>query len=293
MLRWGTLLGMQFPTQSRHPFVAEAALLVLLTLAPGAVHAQGEEEEEVPDLPVVELSADPVRELVSQAANPALSEEVGLIAFRSVVTRGGAAVPTLAAIYRDPQSGDRENWVAARAMASIGDEGCFRTLVYGLQSSRIISRLGAASGLETLADPRSTDALEAALFDHALVVRAYAADALASIGSKTSAGPLSEALDLPANYHQGKSLFVRRHIVDALGALGSIRGIDALLETLDDPDPQLAVRAAQALEQITGTSYRDASVAPGAPPSADEIEKWRVWWSERSVGSSSEAGKKK
>lgn len=245
-------------------------------------------EEAVPDLPVVEAMVDPVRELVAQAASPGVPEAVGQARFDEVVARGQAALPTLAAIFRESASSEYEVWVAARAMGRIGGDGALSTLVAGLDSPQVVTRLGAVSGLALARDKRATGPLEKALYDKAMAVRSSAADALAEIGSRQSSEALAAALDIPANFKNGRSLPVRRHIIDALGRIGSIGGLDALVRTLGDPDPELQLAAIHALQKITGMSFRPSGTGVDAPPSAAEIQSWRNWWSERKVGKPAE-----
>lgn len=247
------------------------------------------DDEPVPDLPVVEATIDPVLDLLVNAANPRLSDQDGQRFFDALVARGGTALPTLAKLFRNPRSSDRENWVAARAIGKIGGEGARRSLEAGLESPRVITRLGAISGLQSTADKASVQPLERALFDQAMTVRAAAADALGSLGARRSAVALTRALDLPANFHQGNSLFVRRHIVDALGAIGSISGIEMLVATLSDSDAEVAMAALKALTQTTGMDFRGKSVLPGTPVADADVEVWTAWWSKRRAGESSDA----
>ena len=265
------------------------ALLLLLpasafaTEAPPADLPTASEEEAIPDMPVVEAPLDPVRELIAQAANPRLPEPAAQRHFDQLVAMGAVALPTAAQVYRDPNSTDFEAWVSARLLGRVGGDGAVNTLLEGLKAKRIIARLGAASGLEMLKDPRAVKPLERALFDQAMTVRAAAADALAAIGERTSYKALAEALNLPGNYLQGQSLFVREHIVSALGGVGSIGGIDALVGVLQDDDPRVTLAATRSLTQITGITYRDASVGEDAPPSETEVDSWRKWWAHRSA----------
>jgi HEAT repeat protein len=249
--------------------------------AAAASSAASTADESIPDLPVYEAPLDPVRQLVGQAANPNLPEAQADRVFREIVALGANALPSLASIYRDPQSSDAENWIAARAMGRIGGEGARKTLVDGLGSTRIISRLGAVSALQLLKDKASVEPLEKALFDQAAAVRASAADALGAIGERHSSIALSQALDLPANFHQGRSLFVRSHIVQALGDVGSIGGIEALVSVIDEDDAQLALGARRSLQRITGLDFRDKGQPPEHPPGAAEISAWKEWWSRR------------
>jgi len=257
--------------------------LLLLTLLASPAVAGDADLEPIPDVPVVEAELDPVARLVGEAASPTLPTKIAQARFDELVARGASALPTLARIYRDKSSAELEIWVAARAMGRIGGDGARNTLVAGLSSPKIITRLGAVSALELMADKESSEPLEKALFDRAMAVRAAAADALAAIGSRTSSVALSEALNIPANFKDGKSLFVRRHIVDALGTIGSIGGLDALVGTLDDQEPDLRLAAVNSLQQITGMSFRGGAGAE-APVSADEVQSWKNWWSNRRVG---------
>jgi len=275
-----------------------AGLSLVLLAPPAAAEDIPEElptepipdDEPIPDLPVVEATIDPVLDLLVQAANPRLPEQEGQRFFDELVARGGTALPTLARLFRDPDSSDRENWVAARAIGKIGGEGARRSLETGISSPRVITRLGAVAGLQTLSNVESVEALERALFDQAMAVRAAAADALGAIGSKRSAKALSQALDLPANFHHGRSLFVRRHIVEALGAIGSISGIDTLVGALADEDSAVAMAALRALTQTTGMDFRGNTVLPGTPVAEADIEAWNKWWSKRRAGKSSKVG---
>ena len=273
------------------------ALITLTLLLPASAAATTEEAppdlqqvemEPIPEIPVVEAKADPVRELVAQAANPNAAEDVAQARFNEVVSRGQVAVPTLAAIYREAASSELEVWVAARAMGRIGGEGSVATLITGLESRSVIARLGAVAGLAEMKSKASVEPLEKALFDKAMTVRSSAADALGAIGSRRSSGPLSEALDIPANFKNGKSLPVRRHILVALGDIGSIGGIEALVGALDDPEPDLHLVSVRALTKITGMSFRAAGTGEEAPVSAAEIQSWTNWWSNRKVGTKAE-----
>lgn len=271
-----------------------AALAVALLLSPGVSLAQDADAEEIPrslrteeappDLRTEEPNRDPFQEQLAMASNPRLPEAEAQRIFDELVSRGEIAVPSLAMVFKDTRSGDQENWVAARALGRIGSDAARRALTKGLTSPRIITRLGAVSGLTLIASKDSVPALEDALFDKAMTVRAAAADALAIIGHRKSSLALSKALNLPANFHRGKSHFVRLHIVEALGDVGSIGGIDALIGVLGEREDPLRVAAVQALEKITGTSFRPMGSADTMPPSDSEVAQWRAWWSQRSVG---------
>ncbi len=270
--------------------------LALTFVAPGLAWATDDvpadaevEEEPIPEIPVVEAETDPVRRLVGQAANPVMPEEQAQARFDELVAMGGVALPSLALIYRGSESTELEIWVSARALGRIGGEGARTTLMSGLDSPRIITRMAAVSGLELMKDKESVESLEKALFDKALAVRAGAADALAAIGSRRSSEALSEALNIPANFRDGRSLFVRRHIIDALGEIGSIGGIDALVGVLDgQEEPAMQLAAVHSLQKITGMSFRPAGSGPDAPVSAAEVQGWKNWWSNRSVGQTAE-----
>ena len=270
--------------------IALAALLLFATPA-AAQDDVAEEvpphlrvEEAPPELRVEVPDLDPFQEKLATVANPLLPEEHAQALFDELVANGEIAVPSLVATFRSGQSGDQENWVAARALGRIGGTAAIRALTSGLDSPRIITRLGAVSGLTLIADKDTVPALEQALFDRAMTVRAAAADALAIIGSRKSSLALSKALNLPANYHQGRSHFVRMHIVQALGNIGSIGGIEALIGVLGEDEEPLQIAASLSLEKITGTSFRPLGGDPMAAPSAAEVAQWRAWWSQRSVG---------
>ena len=241
-------------------------------------------EEAPPELRVEVPVLDPFQEKLAMVANPLLPEDQAQGLFDELVANGEIAVPSLAATFRSTHSGDQENWVAARALGRIGGAAARNALTDGLDSPRIITRLGAVSGLTLIAAKESVPALEQALFDRAMTVRASAADALAVIGSRKSSIALSKALNLPANFHQGRSHFVRMHIVQALGNIGSIGGIEALIGVLAEDEEPLTIAASLALEKITGTSFRPLGGDPMAPPSAAEVAQWQAWWSQRSVG---------
>jgi HEAT repeat protein len=271
-----------------------AAVAALLSFASPAAGAEAETrageapadiDEEMPaGLIVVEANVDPIREQLQLIANPLLSEERAQRLFDQLIARRDEVLPTMAAVYRDATSTDMENWIAARALGRIGGKPAMRTLIAGVDSPRIITRLGAVSGLGLLREKEGAEALERALFDKAATVRAYAADALAAAQSRRSAPALSDALNLPANFFHGKSMFVRKHIIDALGEIGSIAGIDALISALDDPEPYLSNAASRALTRITGAGFRDPTLPPEAAPGESEIAQWKAWWSQRRVG---------
>ena len=277
------------------PPLTALTLSLGLLIAPAPAPAAEEEvpahlraEEPPPTLRTETPSRDPVQEQLALAANPLVPEAEAQRIFDELVARGAAAVPSVAAVLRTPTSTDQEAWVAARALGRLGGAGAKRALLEGLLEPRIIVRLGAVSGLGLLADKETAEPLERALFDKAMVVRAAAADALASIGSRQSSVALSKALNLPANFHHGRSHFVRRHIVDALGRIGSIGGIEALIGVLAEEEPPLQIAAAVALESITGTSFRTIGSAADSPPTAAEAAQWRSWWAQRSVGTIAE-----
>ena len=269
------------------------ALTALFSAAP-AVAQEGEDQEEIPAhlrveeappaLRVEEVTRDPFHEQLALAANPKVPQAEAQKVFDELVSRGAIAVPTLARVFNDVRSGDQENWVAARALGRIGGEPARRALHTGLKSQRIITRLGAVSGLTLIASTESAPDLERSLFDKAMTVRASSADALARIGNRKSSIALSKALNLPANFHRGKSHFVRMHIIQALGSIGSIGGIEALVGVLGEREEELLVAATVALETITGTSFKAIGSSAQTPPTAAEIAQWRTWWAQRSVG---------
>ncbi|MCO4770365.1 MAG: HEAT repeat domain-containing protein [Deltaproteobacteria bacterium] len=268
----------------------------LLGLAPAGLAVAEEEaeteevpahlrvEEAPPALRVEQVTRDPFHEQLALAANPQVPQAEAQQVFDELVSRGEMAVPTLARVFNDGRSGDQENWVAARALGRIGTEPARRALHRGLTSQRIITRLGAVSGLNLIASQDSVQDLEKALFDKAMTVRTEAADALGRIGHRKSSIALSKALNLPANFHRGKSHFVRVHIIEAMGSIGSIGGIDALIGVLGESEPELQIAATVALETITGNSFKAMGSSADNPPSPAEVAQWRTWWSQRSVG---------
>ncbi len=268
--------------------------LATLALALAAAPALAQEVEEVPpelrieeappELRVEVPTLDPFQEKLALAANPLLPEDEAQTLFDELVASGDLAVPAMVTTFRDAQSGDQENWIAARALGRIGGPTAIRTLSAGLDSPRIITRLGAVSGLSLISSKETVPALERALFDRAMTVRAYSADALALIGSRKSSVALSKALNLPANFHHGRSHFVRMHIVEALGNIGSIGGIDALIGVLGEEEEPLQIAASMSLEKITGISFRPLGTDPMAAPTPAEVAQWQAWWSQRSVG---------
>lgn len=269
------------------------ALAALLSATPAVAQEEDEQEkipahlrveEAPPALRVEEPTRDPFHEQLALAANPRVPQAEAQQIFDELVSRGAIAVPTLARVFKDSRSGDQENWVAARALGRIGSEPARRALHTGLKSQRIITRLGAVSGLTLIASTDSVPDLERSLFDKAMTVRASSADALARIGNRKSSIALSKALNLPANFHRGKSHFVRLHIIEALGSIGSIGGIDALVGVLGEREENLQVAATVALETITGTSFKAIGSSEQTPPTGAEVAQWRTWWSQRSVG---------
>lgn len=240
-------------------------------------------EEAPPDLPMVQAQEDPVRALLQQIASPTLSEAAAQRLFDELILKGPNVLPSLASAFRDPTEEDTVVWIAARGLGHLGGSGAVHVLVDGLSDPRVMARLGAVSGLTLVRDAAAVEPLERALKDPAVVVRAHAADALAAIGDRRSSKALSAALDLPENFHDGRSLFVRHHIVAALGSIGSIGGVDALIRTLSDPDPDLARLASRGLSGITGMRFRETNASAEAPPSDAEVEQWRAWWKDRRV----------
>jgi len=272
--------------------VMSAALASLLYSVPAVAQEDAPEEipahlrveEAPPALRTEQATRDPFHEQLALAANPQVPPAEAQQVFDELVSRGAMAIPTLARVYADPRSGDQENWVAARALGRIGGEPARRSLQGGLRSQRIITRLGAVSGLSIIGSADSVPDLEKALFDKAMTVRAASADALALIGNRKSSIALSKALNLPANFHRGKSHFVRIHIIEALGEIGSIGGIEVLVGVLGEREQSIQIAATVALEMITGTSFKTIGASRDTPPTASEVAQWRTWWAQRSVG---------
>lgn len=254
-------------------------LLSLLVLLPASAAA----EEEIPtDLEEVRAapghadlppSGGSVEALIAEAANPAVPEQVARARFNEIVQRGPAVVPELIAIYKDSKRSDLEIWVAARALGRVGGSSARAGLIEGLSSKKIMARLGSVSGLSLMQDVEAVPALEGALQDKAMMVRAAAADALGALRQPRSSAALSKALNLPSNFKSGRSLFVRNHIVDAMGSIGSLASVETLLETLEDSDPSVQVAASRALGNITGLSFGN-----GTSVTSDEVTSWKNWW---------------
>ena len=106
-----------------------------------------------------------------------------------------------------------------------------------------------------------------------MMVRAAAADALGGLRQPASADALGQALNNPANFRGGQSLFVRKHIVDAIGSIGSRSSLELLVSSIEDADPAVQLSARNALTRITGESFgRGSSVTP------EEADAWKTWW---------------
>lgn len=249
-----------------------SSFLVAPALADEGIPADLTEVKAVPTNPTVPPSGGSVAQLVAEAGNPAVPQHIAHARFRELVVLGPAAVAELSSIYNNKKSADLEVWVAARAMGRIGGDQAQATLEKGLESKRVMTRLGAVSGLELIGDASAVPALEKALFDAALMVRAAAADALGKLRVKSSALSLNRALNLPENFRGGNSLFVRRHIVDAMALVGSVQSMPALVEALEDQDTKVQDSARKAVETIGGRSYR-----VGSSISPEEIESWKKW----------------
>jgi HEAT repeat protein len=227
----------------------------------------------VPAETPVSPSGAAVGVLVAEAANPRVPENIAQARFEEIVSRGPSAVPALTYIYKDPKRADLEVWVAARALGRVGGPEARAGLEAGLKSVRIMSRLGSVSGLGLMRDLQAIPALEGALYDKAMMVRAAAADALGGLAQPTSALALGKALNISANFRHGQSLFVRKHIVDALGAVGNSASIELLVTSVGDADPGVQISARKALVQMTGKSFGRSSKV-----SSDEAEAWQAWW---------------
>ena len=249
-----------------------SSFLVAPALADEEVPTDLTEVKAVPTNPAVPPSGGSIAQLVAEAGNPAVPQHVARARFRELVVSGPAAVPELGKIYINKKSADLEVWVAARAMGHIAGKQAQATLEKGLQSKRVMTRLGAVSGLELIGDASALPALEKGLFDPALMVRAAAADALGKLGVKSSAVSLNRALNLPENFRGGNSLFVRRHIVDAMALVGSVQSMPTLIDALEDQDTKVQDSARKAVEAIGGRSYR-----VGSSISPEEIENWKKW----------------
>lgn len=267
------------PTLSSLIFLLSFCLLLpSVGLADEPIPSGLTEVRAVPANATVAPSGASVGTLVAEAANPGVPHTVAQARFDEIIHRGSTAVPELSHIYKDSKRADLEIWVAARAMGRIGGQEARVGLEDGLTSPRIMSRLGAVSGLGLMGDRQALPAIEAALFDKAMMVRAAAADALAKLHQPSSATQLGKALNMAANFRAGKSLFVRKHIIDAIGAVGSSASLDLLITSVADTDLAVQLSARQTLVRMTGKSF-----GRGTTVTSEEIEAWANWW--RSEGS--------
>ena len=253
--------------------VSFTLVLPALASAEEAIPTGLREVRPVPTETLVPSSGAAVSALVAEAANPRVPQNIALARFEEIVSRGPSAVPELTHIYKDPKRADLEVWVAARALGRLGGPQARAGLEAGLKSTRIMSRLGSVSGLGLMRDLQATPALESALYDKAMMVRAAAADALAIFAQPTSATALGKALNISANFRGGQSLFVREHIVDALGAVGSSASIELLVASVADADPGVQLSARNALVKMTGKSFGRSKQVSSA-----EAEAWQSWW---------------
>ena len=261
-------------------FLAPLLLLVLSLQTPSLGFAEEEVPEDLREVRPVRSSVEvapsgaDIGALISEAANPRVPEQIAEARFREIVSRGPSAAAELTLVFNDTKRADLEVWVAARALGRVGGQEALQTLLGGLKSQRIMARLGSVSGLGLLGDLRAVSALEVTLSDKAMMVRAAAADALGLLGQPASASALAAALDVPANFRAGQSLFVRKHIVDAIGALGSNSSLALLVKSTGDADPTVQIAARNALIKMTGESFgRSAQVTP------EETQAWQAWLS--------------
>ena len=250
-------------------------LLILPSLAPADEEPPSDLEEvrPTPQRGQVQTTGGSIADLVAEAANPGVPEQVARARFNEILSHGRSAVPELVTLFKDGKRSDLELWVTARALGRIGGDSARSALTDGLRSKKIMARLGAVSALAVLGDPASVPALEAALYDKAMMVRAGAADALGAMRQPGSSKALGEALNIPPNFSRGKSLFVRRHIVEAMGTIGSLGSVDLLIKTLEDSDSSVQLAARGALQSISGRTFHSGSAITG-----DEISAWQNWW---------------
>jgi HEAT repeat protein len=263
-------------------FLPPILLLALSFQTPSLAFAEEEVPEDLREVRPVRSSVEiapsggDIGTLIAEAANPRVPEHIAEARFREIVSRGPAAARELTAVFNDTKRADLEVWVAARALGRVGGQEALQTLMGGLKSKRIMARLGSVSGLGLLGDQQAVSSLEATLYDKAMMVRAAAADALGLLGQPASAAALGAALDVPANFRAGQSLFVRKHIIDAIGALGSTSSLPLLVKSTGDADPTVQLAARNALIKMTGESFgRSAQVTP------EETQAWQTWLSSR------------
>jgi len=242
-----------------------------------AAGAQAQEEAVPDDLPVVEVELSQVGTLMGVITHPQVEPKTAERAFRDLVELGPLATDELVAIYQDDEETDHRSWVAARALAKIGGAAATGALLEGIHTGRFIERIGAASALGIIKGDDARLALEEALFDPGMEVRATAADSLAEIGHQGSSVALARALGHPENFHRGRSLPVRGHIVVALGRTGGETAIEALVAVLEEDDESLRAMAVKALEESTGANPV-GSPGNGSTCSQAEVNAWQAWW---------------
>lgn len=179
-----------------------------------------------------------------------------------------AALVQLAA---DPATPKQQRWIAIRALGPIGDDASLAALLRYLDAPDASTRMAALGALGERKDASVTDRVAGHLDDKALLVRATAAEALASIGDPRALPALERALEDPSNHYRGTSLWVRRHFVVAMGQIGTDAAVPGLRRALDDADPIVADAAIDGLERVAGFTYAEGRTAD------EEREAWRRW----------------
>ena len=132
------------------------------------------------------------------------------------------------------------------------------------QAARALGQLKVAAAVETILP---------LLYDARPETCAIAAQALGMIGEPSAAGPLDDALD------HGASPAVRAAAAEALGLLrlphGSpeaARAIASLINALHDDDALVRIKAALALNALTGQYF------------GTDAERWENWQKSQGVG---------
>jgi len=160
-----------------------------------------------------------------------------------ILTRHGElAVDPLIAVLNDSSRQPARAW-AANVLGELRAQRAFPSLVRSLGDQEDEVRGKAATALGRLGDRRAVGyLLEHLLTDPAPFVRVRIASALGQFGGPQVIDRLVRALGDPA-------WWVRMRSVEALEQIGSVAE-GPLLVALDDPDSEIRVRAAVALERL-------------------------------------------
>ena len=118
-------------------------------------------------------------------------------------------------------------WMAAEALAWLGDSSATPALIEALEDTSWNVRLAAVRSLMEIKDPAAIPGLLKALEDENQLVRETAAETLGRIGNPAASGGLIAALN-------DRDSFVRRAAATALGRVGDQAAAPHLLQWLQD-----------------------------------------------------------